>query len=254
MRQVAQGGNATGSIADAFPRSGIVQRPAAAVAAAEMSFTFGGPLGDIAAVHGVEPFHLPGSDLMVTTSMDNALGKLADGLSVEFHSRVRRLDLDSRHRSWDVIVGRERIQAAAVILAVPLGVLQRRIEVRPGLPRRVMSAVRNIAPGSVTKVFASFDRRWWTPGGHWYLVEEDGSLPAVPIWVDVSELAGQPVLCGFTIGRNALRLEKMDPSATGQVLGSLFGRYKHAFIGEPRDRAQEELLEKIAAGNLTASA
>lgn len=219
--------------------AGTVPSSALAAAAAELSFTYGGALREVAARDGLEPFHLPGRDLLVTSPMDEAVDELVTDLHVEYGLRVRRVVYDRRYDRWTVVAGRQRLRATAVIVAVPLGVLQRRLEIRPDLPRGSWDALARLAPGRVAKVFAAFDEQWWQPGGHWYLAEVDGTVPVVPIWVDVTDLAGRPVLCGFTTGSDAMRLENLTPAQTRRMLGDLFTRYEHAFAVEDTPRSRQ---------------
>jgi monoamine oxidase len=226
------------SIADTVPgRIAMGHSAALAAAAAEMSFTYGGSLRDVAARDGLEPFHLPGRDLLVTSPLDEAVDQLSEGLDIEFGRRVRSITYDRRYDRWTAAAGRLRIRASSVILAVPLGVLQRRIDLVPGLPYPAKKALTHLAPGRVTKVFARFDEQWWRPGGHWYLANEDGTQPLVAVWVDVTDLAGVPVLCGFATGRSAMQLENLEPAQTRRMTGSLFRQYRHVFSSDEVEEA-----------------
>ncbi len=237
------------SIADTVPSRHSVGHPAAlAAAAAEMSFTYGGSLSDMAARDGLEPFHLPGRDLLITSPLDEAVSQLSEGLDIEFGRRVRSITYDRRYDRWTAAAGRLRIRASSVILAVPLGVLQRRLDLVPGLPYPAKKALTRLAPGRVAKVFARFDEQWWLPGGHWYLANEDGTQPLVAVWVDVTDLAGVPVLCGFATGRSAMQLENLEPAQTRRMTGTLLVQYRHVFASDDVEEAS------VSRGSLVHSA
>jgi monoamine oxidase len=137
-----------------------------------------------------------------------------------------------------------------VIVALPVGVLQDNPLLLPEQAVDVVEALAQIGPGRTAKVFARFDERWWAHGGYWHVSSPGPSMssPHIGLWVDVSELAGAPVLCGFSVGDDALVLEQLtNPEVSELVSRSLTQIQDHlrhapssqASLGEPRSCGQD---------------
>lgn len=158
--------------------------------------------------HGIEPYLLEGDDLLLDQPIEPLLAMVADGLDIRLGSRVeavrRRTD-----GAWDVEIeaavnagGTTTITAAAVVLTVAVSVLQRgRIIIDPTLPPRTVSALEQLTMGPVAKVFFRFDTAFWAPHPAFWLAAPRPATFA--LWVDVSKLAGAPMLCAFAVGEDA---------------------------------------------------
>jgi hypothetical protein len=59
----------------------------------------------------------------------------------------------------------------------------------------------------LAKVFFEFDDPFWHP--HWAFWATAASRPPIELWVDASEVAKRPMLCGFATGTHARRVEAM---------------------------------------------
>jgi polyamine oxidase len=102
--------------------------------------------------------------------------------------------------------------ADAVIVTVPVGVLHAgRIAFDPPLPEPITTALARIGAGVVTKVFFTFDARFWAPRWSFSTVAEP--RPPFELWVDVSRLVGRPALCAFATHHRARDVEAMDERA-----------------------------------------
>jgi len=174
-----------------------------------------------------EPFRLPGEDRMLHGGLDEIVGAAADGLDVRCGVRVRAVRAAPGGWSLDTTSG--PLAASAVIVTAPVGALQAgRIVFDPPLPEPVAAALGRLNPGSVAKVFAAFDRAWWAPRRALWVA---GAEPAaIALWVDVSALAGRPVLCGFATGDRAVALEGLDDDARRHLVDSVLGPVVTALV------------------------
>jgi hypothetical protein len=159
---------------------------------------YAAPLEEVSVRWGTEPFRLPGRDLLLTTSLGEVITAAAEGIDVRCSSRVRTVAV----RPDGSTVGLEdgsTLEASDVVVTIPVGALRSgRITFQPSLPDEIRASVDRIGAGPVAKSFFSFDERWWAPETCWFIA---GDPPATfNVWVDVSALAGRPVLCAFASG------------------------------------------------------
>jgi polyamine oxidase len=158
-----------------------------------------------------EDFHLPGNDRLLLGPLSEVVTAAIRGHDVRTNHQVDAVSQVAggwvvRARNND---GVETFQADAVIVTVPIGVLQRkRIMFEPPLPLDVLVAINVLNPGEVAKVFFAFDECFWGPRTAFYLI--DTPTPPLGLWVDVSALAESPVLCAFATGEVAHAVERMD--------------------------------------------
>jgi len=165
--------------------------------------------GELSFRYGIEPYALPGRDLLLTTAIEPMLRRLADGLDIRFGMRVgavRLLDGPGPAR-WQLDVdGHDPFAAAAVVVTVPSAALAaERITFDPPLPERVRHALGGVGAGPVAKVFFRFDTAFWAPRPAFWVA--DAEPVTFGLWVDVSVLAGAPTLCAFAVGADAVWAE-----------------------------------------------
>jgi predicted NAD/FAD-dependent oxidoreductase len=170
----------------------------------EIENLFGAPLDDFAPGVGFEPYGLPGDDCIVTSSFEPAIAALADPLDITYRHRVTRLARDAADGTWTTDTGR---RATAVIVTVPVAVLAAgAIEFSPPLPDTVTESLRLLGTGPITKLFATYDTRWWPIDSR--PLRTVGT--ELRLAVDITELTGVPVLCWFATGDAARRIEHMS--------------------------------------------
>jgi polyamine oxidase len=168
----------------------------------EFENLYAAPIHDVSLRNGTEPFRLPGTDAMVLDDLDGVINALAAALDVRTRTTVTAVD------TAGVVTDDGRIDADAVIVTVPIGVLHRQaIGFDPPLPDDVVDALAHIGAGPVAKAFFTFDTPFWAPHPA-FLAAGDPALP-FEVWVDVSDLAGAPTLCAFATGVHAAHVEQM---------------------------------------------
>ena len=105
--------------------------------------------------------------------------------------------------AWSTDGGR---RASAVIVTVPVAVLDAGvIEFSPPLPEEVIEACALLGTGPITKLFATYDTRWWPTA------RRPIRIVGGDVWqaVDMTALTGSPVLCWFATGDAARAIEAM---------------------------------------------
>jgi monoamine oxidase len=171
---------------------------------------YAAPIDDLSLIYCDEPFRLPGRDLTLLAGLDTIVADLVSGLDVRVGHRVD--GIARTDGAWRVDVGAATFEADAVVVTVPLGVLQAgRIAFDPPLPARVERARAHLGAGVVTKVFFTFAEPFWSP--RWSFSTIADPRPPFELWVDVTRLAGQPTLSAFATQRSAREIEELDESA-----------------------------------------
>jgi monoamine oxidase len=190
---------------------------------------YAAPIDRLSLRHRAEPFYLPGEDRMLHGGLDEVTALAATDLDVRCGVRVLGVRSGDDAR-WVVDTTAGPFPAASVVVTVPLGALQAgRLRFDPPLPDDVTASLHRLNPGSVAKVFAAFDRPWWAPRQALWVA---GASPvAVPLWVDVSALAGRPVLCGFATGDHAVALEGLDGTERLALVTAVLGPVVAAVAG-----------------------
>jgi monoamine oxidase len=108
---------------------------------------------------------LGGGELLVTGGYAGIAEMLAEHLRVRTGVRVRRVELVAGGVRIHGTGGR-RIDADAVVVAVPLAVLQAgSVEFEPPLPDRLEEIASRIGTGTLEKVMLRFDEASWLPDG-----------------------------------------------------------------------------------------
>jgi polyamine oxidase len=165
------------------------------------------PMARLSTRHRFEPYFLPGGDHQIVGGLPEAIARRAAGLDLRLSQRVVALE-HGADGGWTLrCEGGAAFAAAQVVCAAPLTALRNgRIAVRPGLPAAVHQHLQRLELGPVAKLFVAFDAAWWAPAPGLVIAGDT----ALPLWSDVSALAGRPVLCAFASGAAARRLEAMD--------------------------------------------
>ena len=148
-----------------------------------------------------------GEDAFFPHGYDRVPEYLARHLDVDFGVVVRRVVL--RPRGVRVETSAGSIQARAVVVTVPLGVLKREgIEFVPRLPERHEQAIDRLGMGVLSKTFLRFDKPFWPSNLDWqeYLGPRPGAWAE---WFSMAK-AGPPVLVAFHGGDRARELERAD--------------------------------------------
>jgi len=180
----------------------LVRDVVAAGITVEVESLYGAAMDDFAPSVGFESYALPGDDCIITSSLELAIATLTEGLDVVYGERVHGLALGDG--VWSTDAGR---RASAIIVTVPVAVLAAGvIEFAPSLPDDALESLRLLGTSPITKVFATYDTRWWPTASR--PIRTVGS----ELWaaVDMTELTHVPTLCWFATGDPARAIETMS--------------------------------------------
>ena len=155
---------------------------------------FAAALDELDAEEWDEGAELTGDDVVLPGGYRQLVEHLADGLDVRLGEPVvvvRRAD------EVTVETASGRYTADAVIVTVPLGVLQARPELfDPPLPERHRAALGRLGMGAFEKLVLEFDEVFWPPDVDVIgLPSEDGRWLE---WFNLAPATGRPLLMGFT--------------------------------------------------------
>ena len=162
---------------------------------------------------GAQDAHLHGGSQQLCLRIADELGD-----AVMLESPVTAIKHDAKGVS--IKVGRRRIRAASVIVAVSPAIAAR-IEFEPSLPPAREALAQRMPMGAYMKAIAVYERAWWRDRGLSGLAFADRG--PVQMIVDVGPRSGEPgVLAGFVTGAPAREMGALEADARREaVLGAM---------------------------------
>lgn len=190
-----------------------------------------GVSADLLAAHGLDDDTIAGDEVVFPDGYDVLPAHLAAGLDVRLEHVVEHV----RHGVEGVTVTSDRgsFQADAVVVTVPVGVLQSGdLVIEPALPERHRQALGRLRMNAFEKVVLRFPAQFWDPdvaairqlgpAGRWW-----------HSWYDLTRLDGVPTLLTFAAGPAARAIRGWsDAQVTDSVLEQLRRLYGDA-VGAP---------------------
>ncbi|MEM6706497.1 MAG: FAD-dependent oxidoreductase [Acidobacteriota bacterium] len=171
---------------------------------------------------------------------------LAHGLTVHLGWRAESVTVDSSEARIEATDGVEskELRADAVLVTVPLGVLQSgAIAFSPALPSWKQAAVDELRMGLLNKLYLRFPRGT-DLGAASNLAFAGSTKGAWSYWIQLTEALGEPVICGFNAAAYARVLEQRSDEETvhegRQALEQILGRSLPAPIGTLLTRWQQD--------------
>jgi len=168
---------------------------------------------------------LSGGDHLVVSGYDTLARHLARGLEIRtgvavdaINSQGPRVHIETRNGT---------LQADRVVVTVPLGVLQAgRIKFVPELPADKQAAIQRVGMGLINKIALRFERPFW-PREAPVLTYAGQPRGKYPLFVNLADFAGQPVLVCLVPPSFENALEDLTPAAAKAgvlaVLRTMFG-------------------------------
>ena len=164
-----------------------------------------------------------GGDAMVKGGYDVVPAELGTGLRIRLETPVRSVAPTAGGGFAVTLRSGEVVRAGAVIVAVPLSVLQRGgVRISP-LPTPVRRAIDGLAMGSLEKVVLRYSERWWPqtqvlgivggPGGRW------------AEWYDLTQLLGLPAVVGFSAATAAAQRPSSDAACITEAAAAFAGAF-----------------------------
>ncbi|MGI9186704.1 MAG: FAD-dependent oxidoreductase [Gaiellales bacterium] len=156
-----------------------------------------------------------GGDALVKGGYAVVPQQLVQGLEVRLRTPVRAVNA---HESggFDVVLrSGEPITADAVVVAVPLSILQRRAVSITPLPSSVRRAIDGLVMGSLEKVILQYPERWWPDAQVLGVV--GGPARRWAEWYDLTALLGAPTVVGFSAGAAAAARPRTDAACVAEA-------------------------------------
>jgi polyamine oxidase len=157
---------------------------------------------------------------------------LLDGIEVRLNQPVNRVEPTGT--SVRVVTSRETLTADAVVIAVPLPLLQAGLPGITGMPQGVSRALRGLTTGNLEKVILRYDEQWW--GDSQVLGIVGGGVPGAPDgspaalrWTEfysLTPLVGFPALVGFSGGLAARTRPATDSGCASEAQARLVAAFR----------------------------
>jgi polyamine oxidase len=175
--------------------------------------TIGADLDAVSAAAWDSDEQFDGDDELFVSGLDALPAALAEGLDVRLATVVDLI-------AWDdagvrIASGGETFTADAVVVTLPLGVLQAgAVTFDPALPDAHREAIARLGMGLLDKVVLRFPGIFWDSEGEWIgiLGDEPGEFPE---FLDLSEATDQPILAALIGGRFARSIEALSDADAG---------------------------------------
>jgi polyamine oxidase len=174
-----------------------------------------GFLDDLSFLHGDEPFEYPGGDAYLTSAIAPMLEHLRGNQTVTHGVTVNNITYGLN--GVTVKTDTETFTAEACIIATAVTPLQSKaIGFEPPLPAEHAQALSIIRMGHKAKLFVQFTTRWWGDLERIRVAplsvnpDDPTDTSTIGNWIDASDVAGAPVLCGFIGGTEAIRLQRLS--------------------------------------------
>ena len=157
---------------------------------------------------------------------------LLDGIDVRLNQPVTRVEPMST--SVRVNTAQETLTADAVVVAVPLPLLQAGAPGITAMPKAVTAALRGLTTGNLEKIIMRYDEQWWGDSQVLGIVgggvqgAPDGS-PASLRWTEfysLTPLVGFPALVGFSGGLAARTRPASDAACASEAQARLAAAFR----------------------------
>lgn len=179
---------------------------------------------DLSAWYYDEAEAFDGDDVIFPQGYGQLVNALSAGLDIRLEHAVTQVAYEAAGVA--VTTAQGVFRARAVIVTVPLGVLQSgAIQFLPALPPAKQQALNRLGMGVLNKCYLRFPAAFWEDS---HLLGYVGERPGEwAEWLNLHALIGEPVLLGFNAGTFGRALEQASDRATVdsamQVLRALYG-------------------------------
>lgn len=173
-----------------------------------------------------------GGDSFVKGGYDTIPQFLLSEIDVRLNEPVTRVEPTGS--SVRVRTSRQVLDADAVVVAVPLPLLQAGAPGITGMPPRVTRALRGLTTGNLEKVILRYDEQWW--GDSQVLGIVGGGIPGAPDdspaalrWTEfysLTPLVGFPALVGFSGGLAARTRPSSDAGCASEAQARLAAAFR----------------------------
>jgi len=199
------------------------------LAASAIENEYAGSIDELSAWWFDEAGEFGGGDAMIAGGYGLVPELLARGLDVRLSSAVTAVR--SSADGVAVQTAAEMLEADAVIVTVPLGVLQAgAIVFEPTLPTPTQLAISGLRMGVLNKLFLRFDEVFWDDAVDWIGIVPPAGLDPWVDWVTIGRADDEPVILGFAAGDLG---RQVDALTDEQVVASALATLRSAYPGAP---------------------
>jgi monoamine oxidase len=181
---------------------------------------YGASASDLSLLNYDADVDVEGRNVLIPQGYDQVLRVLSAGLDIRLQQVVKQVHYDKD--GVTVVTDRGTFQAASAIMTLPLGVLQAgRVEFRPALPDRKLTAIRKLGMGVFNKVCLRFPQVFWPKRWEFlgYIAATKGRWSE---WLNLAKTMDQPVLVGYNVAGFGRSLEqKPKKEVVSEALGVL---------------------------------
>jgi monoamine oxidase len=199
-------------------------------AMASMATDSGADFDDMSLLRGDPDEGFDGGDVILPEGYAGIVDYLARGLDLRLGQAATAIRW--RGSSVEVSTPGARIDAAHVVVTVPLGVLAAgSITFDPPLPAPTRDAVAGLRMGTLDKAILRFPRVAWPDEENFaYLSERAGEWPT---YLNLAPSLGQPLLIAFCAGRYAAAMERRSEAAVRDTLMAILRRMFGSGLPDP---------------------
>jgi len=202
------------------------QVPPALLEVAEIEHEYAADAAALSPEATEEGDDLGGGDVVFPGGYVEVPEQLLSGYDVLLDTHVESVEVDSRAT---VRTASNDIEADAVLVTVPLGVLKARsIAFVPDLPEATWAAIDRLGMGLLNKVFLEFEDVFWDRDAH-FLGHVGPSRDRFVQWVNLVPVTGRPILMAFNAGSAAEAIEELDDD---QIVAEALETLRRMYPGE----------------------
>lgn len=188
---------------------------------------YSGPATELSALNFDSDSRFTGDERLFLDGYGVLTSYLAKGLDVRLEQIVSAINYSNE--TVTVTTSQGTIQGAAVVVTVPLGVLQSgAIQFSPALPADKLNAINGLGMGTLNKCYLRFPVAFWDTSADWInYVPAAANRGEWAEWLSLTRVTGKPVLLGFNAADYGRSLEKLSDSEivarAMQTLRAIYG-------------------------------
>ena len=172
-----------------------------------------------------------GPDVLFPGGYGQIVDGLARGLDIRLGHQVQYVHYDQQ--GVRVITNQGEFTADSAVVTLPLGVLkQNRVVFAPQLPARKRRAIARLGMGVLNKVALQFPHAFWSPQ-HDFLGYMSASKGEFPVFLNLAQATGHPILVALTGGSFARRLEAQSDAQVVQHTLRILRQIYHQRLPDP---------------------
>lgn len=177
------------------------------VTASEIEHELAADLEEIDPAAFDEGEELGGGDRLVTGGYQRLAEDVDGDFGLELGTEVE--EIATEDSGVEIVTAAGRRRADAVIVTVPLGVLQSgRPRFDPPLPAEKVAAIGRLGSGALSKAIIRFDKVFWEDVSLIQLADREPRTEWTE-FLNLHRFTGEPLLMGFCAGRAARAIEAM---------------------------------------------